>query len=441
MIDDVVRESFRCPEQLCSFELANELSTDPGYFRFGEDTTCYGRCVGQPPTNPTAALYDLLSDVRIDGSTATLPFDPADTIANLRLERYVAGASDPGSKFLSNAYYFTRPLMPVWFRRHLQRLRLNGSRKVQFPRWPVDSTVERIQEALLSIAIEAQGGEEVPFVWFWPQGVSSCAIITHDVEAQAGLDFCPQLMDIDDSFGIKSSFQLVPEKRYVVFDDALNSFRERGFEINVHDLNHDGHLYSEREEFLRRARKINRYARRYGARGFRSGALYRNLNWYDALEFDYDMSVPSAGHLEAQGGGCCTIRPYFINKMVELPVTTTQDYSLFHILNDYSIDLWKQEIETIMQRHGLMSFIVHPDYIREKKAQQTYHLLLGHLAQLRAEGKIWIALPGEVADWWRQRSQMTLVYDQGEWQVSGPNAEKAKVAYAHTDEHKLAYKI
>jgi hypothetical protein len=261
------------------------------------------------------------------------------------------------------------------------------------------------------------------------------------VEAQAGLDFCPQLMDIDDSFGIKSSFQLVPEKRYVVFDDVLNSFRQRGFEINVHDLNHDGHLYSEREEFLRRARKINRYARRYGARGFRSGALYRNLNWYDALEFDYDMSVPSAGHLEAQGGGCCTIRPYFINKMVELPVTTTQDYSLFHILNDYSIDLWKQEIETIMQRHGLMSFIVHPDYIREKKAQQTYHLLLGHLAQLRAEGKIWIALPGEVADWWRQRSQMTLVYDQGEWQVSGPNAEKAKVAYAHTDEHKLAYKI
>ena len=256
--------------------------------------------------------------------------------------------------------------------RGIQILRMVG---VRIAGRPADShawTVERIQETLLSIAIEAQDGEDIPFVWFWPQGFPSCAIITHDVEEQAGLDFCPALMDIDDSFDIKSSFQLVPEKRYSVSEHILKNIRERGFEINVHDLYHDGHLYSDRKEFLRRARKINQYGRQYGAKGFRSGALYRNLNWYDAFDFDYDMSVPSAGHLEAQGGGCCTIRPYFINTMVELPVTTTQDYSLFHILGDYSIELWKQEIDTIMERHGLISFIIHPDYLLDKRAQETY---------------------------------------------------------------------
>ena len=41
----------------------------------------------------------------------------------------------------------------------------------------------------------------------------------------------------------------------------------------------------------------------------------------------------------------------------------TQDYTLFHILNDYSTSLWKQQSELIMQKHGLMSFIVHPDYM------------------------------------------------------------------------------
>ena len=440
-IDHVLVESFRCPEELCSFELASELSRDPGYFRFGEDTICYGRCIGQPATSPAGTLHDLSGDVRIEGSTAILPFDPADTIANLRFERYATGSAGPDDSLLSSTYYWARPLMPVWFRRHLQRLRLKGSREVKFPHWPVDWTVERIQEDLLGIAIKAQGGEEVPFVWFWPQGLPSCAIMTHDVEAQAGLDFCPALMDIDDSFGIKSSFQIVPEKRYSVSDRLLSGIRDRGFEVNVHDLNHDGHLYSEHDEFLRRARKINQYGRRYGARGFRSGALYRNLSWYDVLEFDYDMSVPNAGHLEAQGGGCCTIRPYFINQKVELPVTTTQDYSLFHILGDYSIELWKQEIESIMEKHGLISFIIHPDYLLNKKAQKTYRSLLKYLAQLRDEGKIWIALPGDVADWWRQRNQMTMTRESGSWRAAGRSSDRVRVAHAYAHEQGLEYRI
>ncbi len=324
VLDNVLLECFRSPEELCALELGGELSHLPGYFRFGEDTICFGRCLGRPATHPTAPLEDLLDGVRVGGSTLTMPFDPADTIANLRFERYASNPIGPGGALLSSMYYCARPLLPVWFRRHLQRARLATSRDASFPSWPVDSTVEQIQETLLNIALQAQDREDFPFVWFWPQEVTSCAIITHDVETRAGLDFCSALMDIDDSFGIKSSFQIVPEKRYPVPDRVLNSIRDRGFEVNVHDLNHDGHLYSDRTEFLRRARKINSYARHYDAKGFRSGALYRNLAWYDALEFDYDMSVPNAGHLEAQGGGCCTVRPYFINQMVELPVTTTQ---------------------------------------------------------------------------------------------------------------------
>ncbi len=111
-----------------------------------------------------------------------------------------------------------------------------------------------------------------------------------------GRDFCSSLMDINDSFGIKSSFQIVPERRYGVSPEYLESIKSRGFEVAVQDLNHDGHLFRERGEFLRRVAKINAYGRQYGADGFRSAVLYRNQDWYGDLDFSYDMSVPNVAH-------------------------------------------------------------------------------------------------------------------------------------------------
>src|SRR3989442_11558067 len=52
-------------------------------------------------------------------------------------------------------------------------------------------------------------------------------------------------------------------------ENFLSTFRDRGFEINVHDLNHDGSLFSDRKEFLRRANRINQRSeeRRVGKEG------------------------------------------------------------------------------------------------------------------------------------------------------------------------------
>ena len=131
--------------------------------------------------------------------------------------------------------------------------------------------------------------------------------MTHDVEEECGRDFCSKLMDVDKSYGIKSAFQVVPEGRYSITKGFLESIRSRGFELNVHDLNHDGRLYGGCTEFLRRAERINRHAREYGAQGFRSGSLYRNADWFDAFDFFFDMSVPNVGHLDPQRGGCCMV--------------------------------------------------------------------------------------------------------------------------------------
>ena len=237
-------------------------------------------------------------------------------------------------------------------------------------------------------------------------------------------------MDINDSFGIKASFQVVPEERYSVSPQFLASIRDRGFEIVIHDLNHDGLLYKNRDQFLERAAKINTYGKVFGARGFRAAVLYRNQSWYDALKFSYDMSVPNVAHLDPQRGGCCTVMPYFIRDILEIPVTTIQDYTLFNILHDFSIDIWRKQIDFIMAQHGLMSFIVHPDYILGQREREIYQSLLGYLRTLRNEQSLWLATPGEVDRWWRQRAAMRVVEGPSGWRIEGAGSEHARLAWA-----------
>jgi hypothetical protein len=200
-------------------------------------------------------------------------------------------------------------------------------------------------------------------------------------------------------------------------------------------------LYRTREQFLERAAKINAYGKEYGADGFRAGVLYRKQLWYEALDFAYDMSVPNVAHLDPQRGGCCTVMPYFVGNILELPVTTTQDYTLFNILEEYSTALWKRQIELIMERHGLMSFIVHPDYIGATRERGIYEELLGHLVRLREQNGIWITLPGQVNRWWRQRAKMRLVENGDGWRIEGDGAERARIAYAREKEGRLFFTL
>jgi len=446
-IDQLLAERFRCPGFNAELTSAPNLSAGYGYFRFGADAICYGQCSSEVPAAVVRDKLHVASEkVCINGSAVQFPFDPVQIVDNLRLERYASNSTRDNDTVLTkravrNLYYLLRPFMPVAIRKQFQKQYFRGWEKLPFPSWPVDGTVEKIFERLLVCAMRAGKVDRLPFIWFWPDGALSCAILTHDVETSAGLGFCPQLMDLNDSFEIKASFQIVPEERYQVRPSFLKNIRDRGFEVNVHDLNHDGRLFTERAEFLRRAERICSYAREFGALGFRSAVLYRNADWFDALDFSYDMSVPNVAHLDPQRGGCCTVFPFFIGNLVELPVTTTQDYSLFHVLGDYSIRLWQKQIALIRKRHGLMNFIIHPDYIRPERARRVYGELLRYLAELRSRGEVWIALPKEVAAWWRMRNEMSLVREGNSWRVEGKGSDRAKLAYAVLVDDRIVYEI
>jgi hypothetical protein len=163
------------------------------------------------------------------------------------------------------------------------------------------------------------------------------------------------------------------------------------------------------------------------------------------MHFSYDMSVPNVAHLEAQRGGCCTVMPYSLPGgpvgMTELPVTMTEDYTLFHVLKDYSTSLWEQQMSIILAGHGLMNFIIHPDYVTTGRAQDTFMRLLEKMSRLRSDNAVWIPLPRDVDQWWRERNQMSVVHSRNEWKVEGPGSERATVAFACIEGDHLRYEF
>jgi hypothetical protein len=446
-MNPTLSDYYKLPSESLRFLASDNLTGNPGFFKFGSEATCFGRCrVGVSPDVAMAGQFDALKAVELGGSNISLPFDFGEVVENLRRERYENNLIPRRERvvnreWIRKAYYLVRELLPVSLRRHLQRTYYSDWQSRPFPSWPVDFSVDSLQKELLRVSMQASGVQRVPFIWFWPHGASSCLIMTHDVETAAGRDFTSSLMDMDELHGLKASFQVIPEKRYEVPDEYVRQIRDRGFEFNVHDLNHDGQLYQTREEFLRRAEKINHYCRKFGARGFRAGAMYRMAEWYDAFEFSYDMSVPNVAHLEPKRGGCCTVMPYFIGDIVELPLTTVQDYSLFYILNDRSIDLWKTQIDQIRKHHGLISFIAHPDYLINKSNRLVFKSLLEYLQKLIPSSGIWAPLPGEVDTWWRARAEMKIVGRGDEWDIEGPQKQRARLAYAVLDGDSLTYEV
>jgi hypothetical protein len=444
MFSQPVRDHYRFPENFLDFVLSGVASRKEGYFRFGPNATCYGRSSSVLCDAPIESLlHDSVEEVVVGKSQLKLPFNPAEVIDNLRLEHYPDSRSTESDyeKFQRRLYYLLRPLTNMAVRKEIQKFHVRNWKKKPFPRWPVDTTVENICEKLLSLSMEAQGVDRVPFVWFWPGGARGCVLMTHDVENEAGRQFCGELMDLDDSFGIKASFQIVPEGRYTVSAEFLDTIRSRGFEVGIQDLNHDGRLFDNWEEFRRRVAIINRYAADYDAKGFRAAVLYRKPEWYESLDFLYDMSIPNVAHLDAQHGGCCTVMPYFIGNVLELPVTTSQDYTLFHLLNERSIDLWRTQIGLILEKSGMASFIVHPDYVMEPDTKSVYKDLLRYLRGLRETGQIWFGLPADIDSWWRARSKMSLVKHDNSWRIEGEAAERAVLAYAKNVDGKLVYEL
>src|SRR5262249_8975984 len=155
-----------------------------------------------------------------------------------------------------------------WRLRVALRRRRAKSRRVSYANvWPIDPKASA-----------------TPQGWpGWPAGKRFALVLSHDVEGQKGLDRVEQLMELEVKYGFRSSFNFVPRGEYRRPAELRQKMDRAGFEVGVHGLEHDGKLYSSKEEFAEKAAHIREYAREWKASGFRSPLMQHKLPWLHEL--------------------------------------------------------------------------------------------------------------------------------------------------------------
>jgi len=292
---------------------------------------------------------------------------------------------------LRDLYYLMRPLIPRPLQVGLRRILASRKRSQVKDLWPVDP----------------RSGEKPPFWKGWPEGREFALVLTHDVDTTRGQGRCRFVAQLEEERGLRSSFNYVPE-RYPVSSSLREELVRTGFEVGVHGLVHDGKLYRSREIFTQRARRINRYLKEWGSVGFRSPAMHHQFDWIGDLCIEYDASSFDTDPFEPQSDGVGTIFPFVVKthtrSYVELPYTLPQDFTLFILLRERDIRIWKEKLAWIA-RHGGMALVnVHPDYMAfEGEAAKVdeypvrhYVEFLDHILSVYG-GRFWHALPKDVA--------------------------------------------
>ena len=299
---------------------------------------------------------------------------------------------------LTNLYYRIRPLIP-------RRLQIAARSKI---------CLRRLEECRQTWPIDEAAGHKPEGWQGWPEGKRFALVLTHDVESKKGLGRCKKLAAMERQFGFRSSFGFVPE-RYSVPPELRHSLEQDGFEAYVHGLKHDGLLYKSRKIFLERAKRINACLKDWGAVGFRSPAMHSNLKWIAELDIEYDSSTFDTDPFEPQPEGFGTIFPVLVHTedrekiYVEMPYTLPQDLTLFVLLKEQNIDIWKRKLDWIVEKGGMALLNVHPDYVHfddgrmqcDEYPARHYSELLTYI-QTRYKDQYWNPAPKEMARFWRQ---------------------------------------
>ncbi len=317
---------------------------------------------------------------------------------------------------LRDVYYVIKPAIPKHLQIGMRKKYLIFQKKYKFPLWPIDITLYKIYKRGIKDIFDSLGLTEIPFINFWPKNKRFALVLTHDVETAVGQKNAWKLKKIEKQLGFRSIWNFVAEK-YKIDLDLIKELRKDGFEIGIHGLKHDGKLFRSEEIFFKRVSKINFYLKEFKCSGFRSPIAWRNYEYMQNLDIEYDLSYFDSDIFEVQAGGSLSFHPFFLGKFVELPYTLPQDHTLFILLGEKNSRIWKEKVNIIKKFQGMALMLVHPDYILTNNISNIYKEFL---EELKTDNTFWHALPREVARWWRSRSNCKLKKIDGSWQISPP---------------------
>jgi len=293
---------------------------------------------------------------------------------------------------LNEIYYFLKPFIPWSVRLALRRQRAHSRLATYASTWPIDP----------------KAGVPPPSWPGWPSGKQFAFVLTHDVEGAKGLSRVPHLAGLETRHGFRSSFNFVPDGEYVLSTDLRENMILQGFEVGVHGLQHDGKLYASKEEFATKAAQIRNFLREWKACGFRSPLMQHKLAWLHQLGVEYDASTFDTDPFEPEPDAVGTVFPFWVpgpsnSGFVELPYTLPQDFTLFVVLREPNIDIWKKKLDWVAACGGMALLNTHPDYMcfdgqpkKDEFPSAFYEEFLTY-AKEKYSGTYWSTTPCEVA--------------------------------------------
>jgi peptidoglycan/xylan/chitin deacetylase (PgdA/CDA1 family) len=310
------------------------------------------------------------------------------------------GGLPPAALF---TFYRVKRLIPRSVQIYLRRRLIKRQGSPVFPAWPFEVAGADLLRIAIADALLDRGVDAVRFPWFWPEGATAAVTLTHDVESADGLAHASVVANWEERHGFRSSFNIV-SNWYAVDMAQVSSLANRGHEIGSHAIHHDRSLFASRESFVRQLPLLRKAADRLGAVGFRSPATHRVVDWLAELPFSYDCTMSHSDPYEPIPGGTATTWPFFHGDVVELPYTAPQDHTLFNLLGHRDSALWQQQLGRVVACNGLFQLVSHPDsdYLGRPVIGSAYRDVLEAIAGC---ADVWVALPRDVADWWRRRAQ------------------------------------
>lgn len=335
-------------------------------------------------------------------------------------ERYLSNANRRPPQMLK-AYYRIKRLIPQGLRHRLNSLAIRLRGKSDFPRWPCESALLDFWRKWLREGMRLMGETDGWHIGFWPDGMKCSIVLTHDVETAAGMRRIETMAIMEESYGFRSAWNL-PLQQYPIDWKMVDRLRGRGFEFGAHGLSHDGKLFRSECDFNRLGPILRKLADARNLKGFRAPSTLRCGDWIEKLGFDFDSSFADSDPYEPQPGGTCSVFPFFMSDMIEMPYTMPQDHTLIHVLRRSPLPVWTAKARWIESVGGMILTLVHPDYCGVGENLKEYENLLKYLSKVSSA---WRALPSEVANWWRQRDGLKLMVDGDTPVIEGPGASRA----------------
>ena len=282
-----------------------------------------------------------------------------------------------------------------------------ASRRPQpdFPAWPLEARLDDERAAAWRCA-----GLPAATRPTWPEGRPAAVLLTHDIDSRDDIDGIGPLQTLEGERGFVAAIGFVPEVSWPG-RAIVEGLGAAGYEVYCHDERHDGQLPYRGADGIRRTfeRFFDRqpWARPL-VRGFRAGQLLMSGDLAVAVRdwFDLDLSIPTSERGGPYRGtaGCGTVFPFWLDRLLELPLTLPQDYYLFNVDRQSGPEIartWVQTLVAIVARGGVAVVNTHPVWTNPRRPP-VWDAYVALLDAVTASGA-WVTTPSAARDWLASR--------------------------------------